>query len=90
MNWVFETSSFKYNGKPVNRQKYKLTTPLGDFKVYEAVSGNAMMEYIYLGLDGDRKTQIKYGKLPCYTLENGLEICENKWKDILLQINNIK
>lgn len=89
MNWTITESKFKYNGKPVVRRKAICNTPLGEFKVYEAVGGNIFYTIPEIRDSHDIGKYISDVRTKCESFEKGIAACEAKWEQIKLSVNNI-
>lgn len=96
MRWVTKESSFRYNGKPVTRRTATTQTPLGEFKVYEAVGGNAFMCHPYIqkeqglvGFEADPFNTFGKPRIRVKSIEDGVARCEAKWNQVKDAINSI-
>lgn len=96
MKWIPKEAKFRYNGKPVVRRTNKCDTPLGQFKVYEAVSGNVFIEHPFIqgsgGLPGynpDPNDDFGSLKIKVASMEEGVKKCEAKWLQVKQAINDI-
>jgi hypothetical protein len=95
MKWLNKQSSFKYNGKPVTRHKATAQTPLGEFKVYEAVNGKTFVVHPFIkrqqflvGFDPDPFNEISQApRLEVPSFEYGIATAEAKWLEIKHAIN---
>lgn len=90
MNWTITESNFKYSGKPVTRKMAIINTPLGQFKVYEAVGGNCFIVHPFIskyngGLPGyDDGTSDWFGppKIQVKSFDEGIKRCQQKWEQV--------
>lgn len=89
MKWKTKESSFKYNGKPVTRRTATCETPLGDFKVYEAVGGNIFYVLPEIRDSYDIGKHITPVRAKCTSFEEGIAACEARWKQLKETINQL-
>jgi len=93
MKWIYSSSKFKYDGKPVERRKAVCDTPLGELRVFESVGGKPMIQYISIGkerIDGKVvPTHINHPTEPCGTLEAGVLMLEIKWNELIKAILDV-
>lgn len=101
LEWLKKQSSFKYSGNPVTRVTMVCQTPLGEFKVYEAVNGNCFIVHPFIkspyisNIPGfgsyDNGTEDWFGKpkIRCKSLDEGLVKCQQKWEQVKSAINKI-
>lgn len=102
MKWTRKESRFNYNGKPVVRHSAISQTPLGEFKVFEAIGGKTFIIHPFikrtplpfadaLGIAGFEPDP--FGELTAppriqvKTFEEGIARCEAKWRQIKITIN---
>lgn len=97
MKWTQESSSFKYNGTPVTRVRHYCSTPVGLFKVYEAVSGKIFIENPFIGkppglpgYDPDPDYELtSRPRIQMTSIEEGLIAQEGFWNKYKELINSI-
>lgn len=102
MKWSKKESSFNYNGKPVTRTTMIAQTPLGEFKVYEAVGGNIFYVHPFMRnalelkingvvFDGDPEGTFACNELrvKVKSIEEGISACEKKWVQVKEAVNKI-
>lgn len=97
MEWKQETYSFKYNGTPVTRVRYYCQTPVGMFKVYEAISGKIFIENPFIGkppglagYDPDPDFELtSRPRIQMTSLEEGIKAQEGFWKKYVELVNSI-
>lgn len=97
MHWIRKTSSFRYCGRPVTRVSLTSYTPLGNFKVYEAVSGKVFAESPFnnknMGATGfipdPDNTFGQWPRIECTSLREGVNKCNEIWNKAKAKINSI-
>ena len=90
MKWVKTEFKFTYNGKPVTRRKAIINTPVGQFKVYEAVGGNVFYTHPFLVQDpADPYEELSTRKIRCESLEEGMRKCESIIEKLKTALNNL-
>lgn len=96
MNWIKKQSSFRYSGTPVTRTTMTAHTPLGVFKVYEAISGRVFFEHPFIkrnphGMpryDNDPFNEIQHApRVSCENLKDGINKCHEIWRSVKTKIN---
>lgn len=89
MEWIHRTSSFTYSGNPVTRNKYYCNTPLGQFRVFEAVGGSVFYKHPFMKVDSaDPTNEITPTlQIRCDSIENGKAKCEEIWEKTKEKIN---
>lgn len=90
-DWIKnEDHTFKYNGETVVRKGMQYSdTPLGLFKVYEAVGGSVFYEYPQIQTLKDMKKIITSIKMRCETIDEGKQKCEEIWNEFKEKVNKI-
>lgn len=100
MDWTKKQSSFKYCGNPVTRVTMICQTPLGEFKVYEAVGGGCFIVHPFIQSpyvlttefgSYDNGTEEWFGKpkIRVKSLDEGLKRCEEKWAQVKKAVNKV-
>ena len=88
--WKHKASTFTYCGDKVTRNTYSFITPLGIFRVYEAVSGRCFYEYPSKSISAENENHISFStaKMPCDSIDNGKQLCKEKWDKMKLDAFN--
>lgn len=97
MNWTKKQSSFRYAGTPVTRTTITANTPLGEFKVFEAIGGRVFMQHPFMrgyndvgfpGFKADPNFEIMPAdRIPVKDLKDGKNKCETVWSQVKSKIN---
>lgn len=90
MKWIKKQSSFKYDNRTVTRTTMICDTPLGQFKVYEAVGGKVFYQHPFIETNWrDPEGTFGRARFPSDNLEDGIAKCEAKWAQVKEAVNAV-
>lgn len=97
MFWHKKQSSFNYAGRPVTRTTITAYTPMGEFKVFEAVGGSVFMQHPFMrgyndvgypGFKADPNFSIMPAdRIAVDNIKDGQNKCELVWSQVKNNIN---